>query len=110
MPDDTTRDAVYSNLHWSWGDSGYNEGALCGFQALSGIAGVSLPALPLEEDVLGNIWVRVDMMNAAITAYRLGFVDQAVQAATCSQIHNDDVYQLLSNNPDMVADWLSNPQ
>jgi hypothetical protein len=101
------RDDVYSNLDWSKGDSGYNEGALCGVQALTGIAGITLPTIPFEQDALGNIWPRVDMMNAAIAAYRLGFVDQAVQAATCSQIHNDPVYQLLSNNPDIVAEWLS---
>jgi hypothetical protein len=108
MSDDTIRDDVYANLNWSKGDSGYNEGAVCGLQALSGITGITLPTIPFEEDALGNIWVRVDMMNAAISAYQLGFVDQAVQAATCSQVHNPDVYQLLSNNPDIVADWLSN--
>ena len=107
MSEDTTRDDVYNNLDWSRGDSGYNEGALCGLQALSGITGITLPDIPLEQDALGNIWVRVDMMNAAILAYQLGYADQAVQAATCSQIHNPDIYQLLSNNPDIVASWLS---
>lgn len=101
------RSSVYINLNWSAGDSGYNEGALCGLQALEGIAGVQLPSVPFEENALGNIWHRVDMMNAAVLAYQLGYEDAAVDAATCSQIHNDPVYQLLLENPDIVADWLN---
>jgi hypothetical protein len=106
--DDAVRNDVYTNLNWSAGDSGYNEGALCGLQALEGIAGVQLPSIPFEENALGNIWHRVDMMNAAVLAYQLGYVDAAVNASICSQIHNDAVHQLLSDNPEMVEDWLSN--
>ncbi len=95
------------SLNWSAGDSGYNEGALCGLQSLEGIAGIQLPSIPFEEDALGNIWHRVDMMNAAVYAYQLGYTDAAVNAAICSQVHNDAVYQLLLDNPDMVAEWLS---
>jgi|ERR1035438_4135842 hypothetical protein len=106
--DDTAvRNAVYTNLNWSAGDHGYNEGALCGVQALQGITGVQLPNIPFEEDVLGNIWDRTNMMGAAVLAYQLGYVDAAVDAANCSQIHNDPVYQLLSQHTDMVEDWLS---
>jgi len=46
-------------------------------------------------------------MNAAVYAYQLGYTDAAVNAAICSQVHNDAVYQLLLDNPDMVAEWLS---
>jgi hypothetical protein len=46
-------------------------------------------------------------MGAAVLAYQLGYVDASVDAATCSQIHNDAVYQLLSDHPDMVENWLS---
>lgn len=101
------RHAVYTNLNWSAGDHGYNEGALCGVQALQGIGGVQLPTIPFEEDALGNIWDRTNMMGAAVLAYQLGYVDASVDAATCSQIHNDAVYQLLSDHPDMVENWLS---
>lgn len=101
------RYAVYTNLNWSAGDHGYNEGALCGVQALQGISGVELPTIPFEEDVLGNIWDRTNMMGAAVLAYQLGYVEAAVDAATCSQIHNDVVYQLLSDHPDTVQNWLS---
>lgn len=106
--DDTAvRNSVYTNLNWSAGDHGYNEGALCGVQALQGIAGVQLPNIPFEEDALGNIWDRTNMMGAAVLAYQLGYADAGVDAATCSQIHNDAVYQLLLDHPDMVQDWLS---
>jgi hypothetical protein len=97
---------VYRNLNWSGGDSGFNEGGLCGFQALQGVAGVELPDVPFEYQVLGNVWPRVDMMNAAIFAYRSGFTGAGVAAAICSQIHNPPVYELLSQNPGIVAEWL----
>jgi hypothetical protein len=100
-------DQVYTNLYWSKGDTGFNEGGLCGVQALQGIAGIQLPNVPFEYQVLGNVWNRVNMMNAAIAAYRLGFTDAAVNAAVCSQVHNGGVYQLLSANRGMVAQWLS---
>jgi hypothetical protein len=105
--DEAVRYAIYNHLDWSSRDHGYNEGALCGINALQGIAGVQLPSIPFEEDVLGNIWDRTNMMGAAIQAYRLGFHDEAVDAATCSQVHNPNVYQLLSDHSDIVEDWLS---
>jgi len=103
--EDVTR--VFANLNWSAGDHGYNEGALCGIQALQGIAGVQLPSIPFEEALLGNIWDRTNMMGAAILAYWLGYVDQAVEAATCSQIHNESEYSFLLMHPNIVAMWLS---
>jgi len=102
-----TTDEVFSALDWSNSDHGYNEGALCGVQALQGIAGLDLPAIPFEENVLGNIWDRTNMMGAAILAYKTGYAEQAIDAAICSQIHNDDAHQLLSDNRDIVGDWLS---
>jgi hypothetical protein len=85
-----------------------NEGAECGAQALSGIAGVQLPDIPFEGAVLGNIWDGTNMMGGAIWAYHNGFPDQAIDAAICSQIHNNDAHQLLSDNRNIVGDWLSN--
>jgi len=38
--------------------------------------------------------------------YRLGYTDAAVDAAICSQVHNNEVYRLLSDYPDFVAEWL----
>jgi hypothetical protein len=98
-------EAVYTNLNWSAADSGYNEGALCGFRILETISGVQLPTLPYEENALGNIWPRVDMMNAALVAYSLGYTDAAVDVAICSQIHNGPVHQLLSEHRDTIEDW-----
>jgi hypothetical protein len=105
------RDAVYTNLNWSAADSGFNEGGLCGFEALQGVAGVELPEVPfVEYYALGNVWPRVDMMNAAIFAYRSGFRNAGVTAAICSQIHNPAVSDLLSQHPDMVGDWLGSAE
>lgn len=103
---EAVRNAVYNHLDWSSRDHGYNEGALCGIEALQGIAGVELPSIPFEQDLLGNIWDRTNMMGAAVQAYRLGFHDEAVSAAACSQIHNSPAYQLLSGHPDIVEYWL----
>jgi len=97
---------VYGNLDWSVRVHGFNEGAVCGLQALLGIPGLSLP-VPLPEEILGNIWDRTDMMGAAVLAYRLGYRDQAVEAAMCSQIHNATEYPFLLNHPDIVETWLS---
>lgn len=105
--DATVRQAVYANLNWSAGDHGYNEGALCGLNALQGIAELNLPQIPFEEDLLGNIWDRTNLIGAAEGAFQLGYTDAAVEAATCSQIHNGEAYQLLLDNPGIVADWLS---
>jgi hypothetical protein len=104
--DSELRNTIYGDLNWSAGDHGYNEGALCGVRALEGVAGVQLPEIPFEENALGNIWDRTNMMGAAVLAYSLGYTDQAVEAATCSQIHNDVEYPILVNHPDIVADWL----
>jgi|SRR5579872_1846610 len=99
-------DQVYVNLNWSAGDHGFNEGGLCGVEALGGIAGIQLPNVPFEYQILGNTWDRTNMMGAAVAAYRLGYVDAAVNAAICSQIHNDGAHQLLSANRGIVAQWL----
>jgi hypothetical protein len=99
---------VKANLDWSAGDHGFNEGALCGVNALQGIAGIQLPNVPLEYQILGNVWDRTNMMNAAQAAFRMGFVNAAVNTALCSQIHNGPVQQALARRPDLIVAWFSN--
>jgi hypothetical protein len=103
--DAATINAVYTNLKWSSGDHGFNEGAQCGANALGGGL-VQLP-IPFPGQVLGNIWDRTNMMGAAVGAYRAGYVDAAINAAICSQIHNQGVYALLSANRGIVGNWLA---
>jgi hypothetical protein len=99
---------VKANLDWSAGDHGFNEGGLCGVNALQGIAGIQLPNVPLEYQILGNVWDRTNMMNAAQAAFRMGFVDAAVNTALCSQIHNGPVQQALAQRPDLIVAWFRN--
>jgi hypothetical protein len=96
---------VKANLDWSAGDHGFNEGGLCGVNALQGISGISLPNVPFEYQVLGNVWDRTNMMNAAQAAFRMGFVNAAVNTALCSQIHNGPVQQALAQRPDLIVAW-----
>lgn len=100
-------DFVKVNLDWSARDHGFNEGALCGVNALQGISGISLPNVPFEYEILGNVWDRTSMMNAAQAAFRMGFVDAAVNTAVCSQIHNDPVHQALARRADLIVAWFS---
>ena len=96
---------VRANLDWSAGDHGFNEGGLCGVNALQGISGISLPNVPFEYQVLGNVWDRTSMMNAAQAAFRMGFVSASVNTALCSQIHNGPVQQALAQRPDLIVAW-----
>jgi hypothetical protein len=98
---------VKANLDWSAGDHGFNEGGLCGVNALQGIGGIQLPSVPFEYQILGNVWDRTNMMNAAQAAFRMGFVDAAVNTALCSQIHNGPVQQALAQRPDLIVAWFS---
>jgi hypothetical protein len=102
--DAATINAVYGNLDWSSRDHGFNEGAECGANALGGA--VQVP-VPFFGQVLGNIWDRTNMMGAAVVAYRAGYRDPAINAAICSQIHNGEVYALLSANRGIVGNWLA---
>ena len=99
---------VKTNLDWSAGDHGFNEGALCGAIALQGIAGVQLPNVPFQYQILGNVWDRTNMMNAAQAAFRMGFVDAAVNTAICSQVHNGPVHDALARRRDLIVTWFSN--
>ena len=98
---------VAGNLNWSAGDHGFNEGALCGFNALQGIAGIQLPNVPFQYEILGNVWDRTNMMNAAQAAFRMGFVNAAVTTALCSQKHNPPTEQALAARPDLIIAWFN---
>jgi len=97
---------VAGNLNWSARDHGFNEGAQCGFNYLQGIAGIQLP-FPGDYYVLGNVWDRTNMMGAAQLAFRMGYVDAAVNVALCSQIHNYPVQQALAQRPDLIVAWFN---
>lgn len=80
------------------------EREFCGRDALKGVP----RQLLINENVVsawGENWTRAEMMNAAIAAYRLGYMDAAVNAAIWSQIDNDPVYQLLSDHRYLIQDW-----
>lgn len=98
---------VKAQLDWSAGDHGFNEGGLCGMQALQGIAGIALPNVPFQYQIIGNVWDRTNMMNAAQAAFRLGFVGPAVNTALCSQIHNGPVQDGLAQRQDLIVAWFN---
>lgn len=98
---------VKANLDWSAGDHGFNEGGLCGVNALQGIAGIQLPNVPFQYQIIGNVWDRTNMMNAAQAAFRIGFVDAAVNTAICSQIHNGPVHVALARRRDLIVVWFN---
>ena len=92
---------VPQHLNWCSRDHGFNEGASCGLNALSG-AGVSgLPAAAAQP-VLGNIWDRTNMMGATKAAWKAGYQEQATDAAICCQVHNADAHSCLSSRRDLV--------
>jgi hypothetical protein len=95
---------VKAHLDWCLINHGYNEGATCGYQALTG-KGIDLPA-NAGQQVLGNVWDRTNMMGATRAAWRVGAKDAAVTAAGCCQIHNPGAKQCLDSRPDLVKDWL----
>jgi hypothetical protein len=91
-------------LNWcDSNSSGFNEGALCGVNALGGV-GLNLPIGSYE--ILGNTWSRTNMMGAAKSAARSGFINQAVEAAVCCQVQNNHMHSCLQNNRNAVRDWL----
>jgi len=94
------------HLRWCALDHGYNEGAKCGLQALTGSGVNGLPA-DAEEQILGNTWDRKDMMRATTTAWNSGARDAAANAAVCCQIHNPPAHACLQSRPDLVKLWLA---
>lgn len=98
---------VKAQLDWSAGDHGFNEGGLCGMQALQGIAGIALPNVPFQYQIIGNVWDRTNMMNAAQAAFRMGFVGPAVNTALCSQAHNPPVQAGLAQRQDLIVAWFN---
>jgi hypothetical protein len=101
---------VKLNLDWPAMDHGFNEGALCGFNALKGVPGIQLPNYPFQYRILGNVWDRTNMMRAAQGAFNLGYVDAAVNVALCSQIHDVSVQQALALRRDLIVAWFSSRQ
>lgn len=97
-------EAVPGELSWAAGDTGHNEGADCGLQALGG-AGVGLPATTFGA--AGEVFKRNAMMQTAINAYKAGFQEQAINAAICSAVHNPAAHVCLSQHRDLVGYWLS---
>jgi hypothetical protein len=95
---------VEEHLEWCSRDPGFNEGATCGYNALRG---TELPGLPplVGQPLLGNAWVRRDMMYLSRDAYRSGYRQQAVTAAVCCQVHTPDAHQCLQENHDAIARW-----
>jgi hypothetical protein len=94
------------HLDWCSRDHGFNEGASCGLSVLSGVLN-GLPAA-VAEPILGNIWDRTNMMGATKVAWQAGYKDQAVDAAVCCQVHNNDAHSCLASRRDLVQQWLAN--
>ena len=96
---------IPTHLEWCSRNNDFNEGATCGAQALAGL-NVGVPAI-VAQPVLGNLWSRTNMMGATVAAYKAGYQDQAVAAATCCQVHNGGAFVCLQSRPDLVNAWLS---
>jgi hypothetical protein len=96
-------------LEWASRDHGFNEGATCALGVLNDV--LTFTGLPanLTQAILGNIWDRTNMMGAARTAAQAGFMDEAVDAAICSQIHNPTAEACLSRSGEAIAQWLLRP-
>lgn len=97
---------VPQHLNWCSTDHGFNEGATCGLNALSGTGLSGLPAV-VAQPVLGNTWDRTNMMGATKAAWKAGFKEQAADAAICCQVHNDGAHSCLSSRRDLVKQWLA---
>ncbi len=95
---------VRQSLEWCSRDHGFNEGAVCGANALSGAGVGGLPAMA-GAAVLGNTWDRTNMMGAAKAACP-GNPDAAANAAVCCQIHNGPVHDCLASRIPDVKNWL----
>jgi hypothetical protein len=95
------------SLEWASRDHGFNEGGLCGMNSLQATAGVQVPNVPFEYQILGNVWDRTNMMGAAQAAFNLGYVDAAVNTAICSQAHNQPVFNYLAQNRQLIIFWFS---
>ena len=101
--------ALADMLEWCSRDHGFNEGAKCGAEALSGAGIVGVPAIATNA-ILGNTWDRTNMIGAAKAAAKThagSEIDsKAAAAATCCQIHNGPIHQCLKGNPTAVLQWL----
>lgn len=101
---------VRQALEWcSRNSSGFNEGGLCGAQALSGVSIPGVPAQALGYAVIGNSWSRTNMMYLAKDAAKTGAVDAAFNAAVCCQRHTPWASACLANSRQAVEQWLRQP-
>ncbi len=98
---------VSSNLNWSRGDTGHNEGAGCAVSILAGKLGLAVPAahqfLPY-----GEVFKRDAMMRIAREAYNKGYHSDAIAVAICSQVHNGPIHQCLVDNTPAIDEWFQN--
>ena len=101
---DCSSATVNAHLEWCSRDHGFNEGASCGANALSGVVS-NVPAL-VSQPILGNAWDRTNMMGLTKTAYKQGQHDKAIDAAICCQVHNDGSHSCLAAHRDLVGAWL----
>ena len=96
-------------LEWCSRDHGFNEGAKCGAEALSGQSVGGVPAVAASA-ILGNTWDRTNMIGAARAAAKANrgpeLDGMAARAATCCQIHNGPIHNCLAGNQAAVVQWL----
>lgn len=98
---------VTVNLNWCARDRGFNEGAICGQQAMSLArrdtrSNKVAPYLPIA----GDIWTRSQMMGVAADLAKSGDVDAGFQMAICCQAHNKSAQRCLATNRDVVIQYL----
>lgn len=97
--------SVEEGLNWCSTNHGFNEGCVCGLNALGGCAGkISLPNI--AGGACGNVWDRTNMMGATKSAYHAGCREEAITAAVCCQDHNPHMHKCLAENRDAVRVWL----
>lgn len=97
---------VDEHLDWCAKNSGFNEGAVCGLSALKTTGVSGLPPM-MDEKILGNLWNRIQMMDATKAAYRAGKREEAISATVCCQIHTPDAHECLSKERKAVSEWLA---
>lgn len=100
-------DGTMYSIHLDWAlnhDDVVNEGAECGLSILGTIAGFPVPPIQLG---IGNIFKRPEMMRGAIAIYKMGYVEQGINVAICSQYHNAAATQCLHQHRNLVGAWLA---
>jgi len=86
-------------------DHGFNQGATCGFEAMSRAGLQGLPA-PAPQADLGRTWDRSRMAGAARVAAKAGWVPVGVNAAICCGVGDPAMHACLKSRRAEVAAWL----